>query len=93
MRRLTSLMFTAAAAAALMSAGIATADAQQRGERPLTIRKSKSFLDPGNYPPVGSLRKYFTNQTELGKPAYYYPRSSFGQTTLPGRFGVFGGPD
>lgn len=93
MRRLTSLILTAAASAALLSASIATADAQRRGERPLTIRKSKSFLNPGYYPPVGSLQKYVTNQTELGKPAYYHPRSSFGQSTLPGRFGVFGGPD
>jgi hypothetical protein len=57
---------------------------------PLTVRR-RSFLDPGNVVPVGSLSNYMIDNTIfIRTPDQNFARSKFGNETLPGPFDLPG---
>lgn len=69
----------------------AVAEAQnRRGPLRITVQK-RSYLDPGNVVPVGSLNRYATQQA-YASPVYYSMGERFGEGTLPGRIGAGSNP-
>jgi hypothetical protein len=84
MRRIVALAITAAA---LTSVAASLAEAQTRRPRTLTVTP-RSYLDPGNVVPVGSLSNYVLAGTVLAQPVTYgQPKQDY---PLPHRFDVPG---
>src|SRR5919112_6741781 len=65
------------------------ADAQAQ-DRPLVLRvQPRSFLDPGNVAPVGSLNRYATQPqlSYITNPPWSNQRERFGESNLPDPIG------
>jgi hypothetical protein len=83
-----SLLLLSVAAATIVSALPAEAQARRTSERPLALRVTpRSFLDPGNVVPVGSLDRttsgYAQTQSYLLSPPYAQTGERFGGGVLP----------
>lgn len=102
-RNTTSIVFAAAALAAVIIPASAQTKARTHrmppvavaysGERPpLTVNK-RSFLDPGPVVPVGSMSNYMTANTTFNRtPDQVARRSKFGNEELPWPLEVPGRP-
>ena len=77
-----------------LTAVISTADAQTRrrvvvqDQAPLVLRvRPRSFLEPGNVVPVGSIERQRTGQWQtrsyLNMPPWHNMRERFGESSLP----------
>jgi hypothetical protein len=63
---------------------------RQYAAPPLIVRR-RSFLDPGNVVPVGSLSNYVSESTTFNRtPDQIGQRSKFGNEALPGPFDLMG---
>lgn len=78
-------VLTFALAASTVMATIAEAQ-NRRGPLRVTIQK-RSYLDPGNVVPVGSLNRY-ASQHMSATPIYANTGEFYGEGTLPGRIGA-----
>jgi hypothetical protein len=84
MRRIVALSITAVA---IVSFAATVAEAQTRRPRELTVTP-RSYLDPGNVVPVGSLSNYVLAGTVLAQPPWTgQPKQDY---PLPHRFDVPG---
>jgi hypothetical protein len=86
MRRFTLLGL---ASLATLAAASVAAEAQAQ-DRPLVFRvQPRSFLDPGNSAPVGSLNRYATQGqlSYLTNPPWGHQRDRFGEGVLPDPIG------
>ncbi|WP_420102398.1 hypothetical protein [Bosea sp. (in: a-proteobacteria)] len=85
------LALTVALALAASTALATLAEAQnRRGPLKVTVQK-RSYLNPGNMVPVGSLNRYAT-QASYASPVYSSMGDSFGEGALPGRIGAGANP-
>lgn len=78
-------VLTIALAASTVLATIAEAQ-NRRDPLRVTVQK-RSYLDPGNVVPVGSLDRY-ANQHSYAAPVYVNIGDFYGEGTLPGRIGA-----
>ncbi|CAM5186980.1 hypothetical protein ARD30_19380 [Bosea thiooxidans] len=78
-------VLTIALAASTVMATIAEAQ-NRRGPLRVIIQK-RSYLDPGNVVPVGSLNRY-ASQHMSATPIYANTGEFYGEGTLPGRIGA-----
>jgi len=105
MRPITSLSVAAVAAMCVFASGAsaATKTPHHRTHQnmsvynvprpPLTVTK-RSWLDPGQVVPQGSMQDYVTENTIFNQtPDQAYYRSRFGNETLPRRFDLPGRPE
>ncbi len=93
--------------ASLAAVSALSVAAEAQSERPLVLRvQPRSFLDPGNVAPVGSLNRYATQPqlSYMTNPPWSNQRDRFGEGVLPDPVGgpfvgarnpfpAFGGPD
>lgn len=79
-----ALALSLAVTASTVLATIAEAQ-NRRAPLRVTVQK-RSYLDPGNVVPVGSLNRYAT-QAAYASPVYSSVGDSFGEGVLPGRIG------
>lgn len=87
-KRLAAVLAVSVAASTVLAS---MAEAQQR-RRPLTVTVQKrSYLDPGNVVPVGSMNRYATQQL-IASPAYSNTAELYGEGTLPPRIGSGANP-
>lgn len=84
-----ALTVTLALAASTALATLAEAQ-NRRGPLKVTVQK-RSYLNPGNMVPVGSLNRYAT-QASYASPVYSSMGGSFGEGALPGRIGAGANP-
>jgi len=63
------------------------AEAQQQRKPLRVIVQKRSYLDPGNVVPVGSLNRYATQQL-ISPPVYSNVAELYGDSTLPPRIGA-----
>ncbi len=88
-KRLAAVLAVSVAASTVLAS---MAEAQQRRRAPLTVTVQKrSYLDPGNVVPVGSLSRY-ANQHLIASPAYSNTGELYGEGTLPPRIGSGANP-
>src|SRR4051812_21945268 len=70
----------------LVAASLTSADAQTRTRKPLRLTVTpRSYLEPGNVVPVGSLQNYAT--FNLLSPPSTAPQITWGESNLPPRIG------
>ncbi|MGX5735935.1 hypothetical protein [Bosea thiooxidans] len=83
-KRVAAVLTVALAASTIL---VTVADAQsRRGPLRVTVQK-RSFLDPGNVVPVGSMNRY-ANQHFHTSPVYASSAELYGEGTLPARIGA-----
>lgn len=83
-KRVAALLAVTVAASTVM---VSIAEAQnRRGPLRVTVQK-RSYLDPGNVVPVGSLNRY-ASQHMFASPVYVNTGDLYGEGTLPGRIGA-----
>lgn len=83
LKRLAAVLALAVAASTVL---VSLAEAQSR-RQPLRVTVQKrSYLDPGNVVPVGSLNRYAT-QHFYTSPVYSNSAELYGEGTLPARIG------
>ncbi len=70
-----------------LTAVASVAEAQQQRKPLRVIVQKRSYLDPGNVVPVGSLNRYATQQL-ISPPVYSNVAELYGETTLPPRIGA-----
>lgn len=70
-----------------LTAVASVAEAQQQRKPLRVIVQKRSYLDPGNVVPVGSLNRYATQQL-ISPPVYSNVAELYGDTTLPPRIGA-----
>jgi hypothetical protein len=87
-KRVAAILAVAATASTVM-ASIAEAQ-NRRGPLRVTVQK-RSYLDPGNVVPVGSLNRY-ASQHSYASPVYASTGEFYGEGTLPGRIGAGSNP-
>jgi hypothetical protein len=63
------------------------AEAQSRREPLRVTVQKRSYLDPGNVVPVGSMNRY-ASQHSFAAPVYVNTASFYGEETLPARIGA-----
>ncbi|CAH1667924.1 conserved exported hypothetical protein [Hyphomicrobiales bacterium] len=78
-------VLTIALAASTVLATIAEAQSR-RGPLRVTVQK-RSYLDPGNVVPVGSMNRY-AGQHMSASPVYASTGEFYGEGTLPSRIGA-----
>ena len=78
-------VLTIALAASTVLATIAEAQ-NRRGPLRVTVQK-RSYLDPGNVVPVGSMNRY-ASQHFSATPVYANSAELYGEGTLPSRIGA-----
>ena len=83
-KRVAALLAVTVAASTVM-ASIAEAQSR-RGPLRVTVQK-RSYLDPGNVVPVGSMNRY-ASQHMSATPIYANTGELYGEGTLPGRIGA-----
>ncbi|MGO4740540.1 hypothetical protein AB4099_28665 [Bosea sp. 2KB_26] len=70
-----------------LTAVASVAEAQQPRKPLRVIVQKRSYLDPGNVVPVGSLNRYATQQL-ISPPVYSNVAELYGDSTLPPRIGA-----
>lgn len=70
-----------------LTAVASVAEAQQQRKPLRVIVQKRSYLDPGNVVPVGSLNRYATQQL-ISPPVYSNVAELYGDATLPPRIGA-----
>lgn len=70
-----------------LTAVASVAEAQQQRKPLRVIVQKRSYLDPGNVVPVGSLNRYATQQL-ISPPVYSNVAELYGDSTLPPRIGA-----
>jgi hypothetical protein len=76
--------------ASLAAVSALSVAAEAQSERPLVLRvQPRSFLDPGNVAPVGSLNRYATQPqlSYMTNPPWSNNRERFGESNLPDPIG------
>jgi hypothetical protein len=76
--------------ASLAAVSALSVAAEAQSERPLVLRvQPRSFLDPGNVAPVGSLNRYATQPqlSYITNPPWSNNRERFGESNLPDPIG------
>jgi hypothetical protein len=76
--------------ASLAAVSALSVAAEAQSERPLVLRvQPRSFLDPGNVAPVGSLNRYATQPqvSYITNPPWSNNRERFGEGVLPDPIG------